>query len=251
MIKGYVFDMDGVIWDGDRRIPYSVEKINELIAAGKKVVFLSNNSLRSRGTYVKRLKDFGITTTKENVILSSYAAGRHIKEKNGPSKIYALGTDDLKKELKEAGHELVERGADFVVVGLDKGTNYEKMNAALQNLMAGAELIACAPDLTYLENGEIKIGSGVFAKALEFASGRKLTVIGKPNSVIMGIALKRMGLDPEECISIGDKLSTDIAGAKKVGMKTALVLTGETKLDDAKKSDIKPDYILNDLRELP
>jgi len=251
MIRGYIFDMDGVIWDGDRRIPYAAEKINGLIAVGKKVVFLSNNSLRSRNTYVKRLKEFGITTKKEDVIVSSYAAGLYIMKKNGSSKVYAMGTEDLKEELREAGHDIVEEGADFVIAGLDKELNYKKMTIALQNLMNGAELIACAPDVTYLENGRIMPGSGAFVKALEASSGKIATLVGKPSKIIMEVAKDLMRLKPSECIAVGDKLNTEILAGLREGMATALVLTGETKLDDVRKSDIKPDYILKDLRELP
>jgi phosphoglycolate/pyridoxal phosphate phosphatase family enzyme len=250
MIKGYIFDMDGVIWDGDQRIPHAVEKINELSKAGKRIIFLTNNSLRSRDTYVKRLNEFGITAKKDDVLISSYAAGIYMMKKNGPSKVYALGTDDMKAELREAGHTIVEKGADFVVSGLDKTVNYEKMTIALQNITAGAELIACAPDVTYLDNGEIKLGSGAIKAALEAASGKKATLIGKPSKVIMGIAKQMMGLKPGECMVVGDKLNTEIVAGKREGMKTTLVLTGETKLKEAQVSEIKPDYVIVDLREL-
>lgn len=250
MIKGYIFDMDGVIWDGDKRIPHAAERINELAAAGKKVMFLTNNTLYSRGNFVRRLRGYGISTTKEHVLISSYAAGVYIRNKKGSSRVYAMGTDDLKEELKEAGHHMVETGADFVVVGLDRELTYRKMSIALENLLNGAELIACAPDLTYLENGKIRPGSGAFAKTLEMTSGSKATLIGKPSELIMDIAKKMMGLKPEECIVVGDKIETEIVAGKREGMKTALVLTGETNLEEAKKSEIKPDYVIKDLREL-
>ena len=249
-IKGYIFDMDGVIWDGDKAIPHAAEKINELMTGGKKVIFLTNNSLRSRDSYVKRLKEFGISTTKESVLVSSYAAGLYMMKKKGPSKVYALGTEDMKAELREAGHTIVESGADFVVSGLDKTINYEKMTNALQEITAGAEFIACAPDVTYLDNGQIKLGSGAIMKALEAASGRKVTLIGKPSELIMEVAKGMMGLKPEECMVIGDKIETEIVAGKREGMKTALVLTGENKLKDVERSDIKPDYVIKDLREL-
>jgi 4-nitrophenyl phosphatase len=251
MIKGYIFDMDGVIWDGDKKIPHAVERINEIIASGKKYVFMTNNALRSRETYVKRLKEFGIKTDISHIIIASYAAGLYINEKTGHSKVYVLGTDEMKKELESAGHKVVEKGADFVVVGLDKGLNYDKIDKAFINLQNGAELIACAPDLTYLQNGEIHIGSGAFARALEFATGKELTIIGKPSSVIMKLATDMLGLKSEEILGVGDKIPTDILAAKKAGMKTALVLTGETTLKEAQESEIKPDYVIKDLRELP
>jgi HAD superfamily hydrolase (TIGR01450 family) len=251
MIKGYIFDMDGVIWDGDKKIPHAAERINEIIASGKKYVFMTNNALRSRDTYVKRLKEFGITTDKAHVLVSSYAAGLYMMKKKGPSKVYALGTDDLKEELREAGHAIVEKGADFVIVGLDKTTDYDRLTAALQNIMAGAELIACAPDTTYLENGKIKMGSGAFVKALEAASKKTAMMVGKPSKIIMEVAKDMMGLKPNECMAVGDKLQTEILAGVREGMQTALVLTGETSLEEAKRSEIRPDYIIKDLRGLP
>jgi len=249
-INGYILDLDGVIWDGDRKIPHAAERINELITSGKKVLFLTNNSLRSRDSYVKRLKEFGISVAKGQVLVSSYAAGLYMRKMKGASKVYALGTDGLKEELREAGHIIVEKGADFVVCGLDKTVNYEKMTIALQNIRAGAELIACAPDVTFLENGEIKLGSGAIVKVLEAASGKMATLVGKPSKIIMDVAKDLMGLKPGECMVVGDKINTEIVAGKQEGMKTALVLTGETKLEDVKRSEIKPDYVIKDLREL-
>ncbi len=251
MSKGYVFDMDGVIWDGDRPMPQAAKRINEIIASGKEHVFMTNNALRSREAYVKRLREYGIKTDLSRVIISSYAAGLCIREKGGPSRVYAMGTDELKKELKSVGHSIVEEGADYVVVGLDKELAYAKMDRAFRNLKAGAELVACAPDLTYLEDGGIHIGSGAFARALETAAGKELTVIGKPGKTMMELAAERMGLEPGEITAVGDKLSTDALAAKRAGMKSALVLTGETSRKDAEGSEIKPDLILDNLKGLP
>jgi HAD superfamily hydrolase (TIGR01450 family) len=250
-MKAYIFDMDGVIWDGDNEIPHAVKKINEIIASGKKYAFMTNNASRSRGTYVKRLGSYGINTSIEHIIVSSYAAGMYILDKTGPSKVYAMGTSELKKELESCGHEIVDNAADFVVVGLDLGTTYDKIDGGFRNVMAGAELLACAPDLTYLEAGKIRIGSGAFARMLEVATGKKLTIVGKPHTVIMEVAKKLLEVDATDCITVGDKLNTDIQAGINEGMKTALVLTGETSRAEAEESDIKPDYILEDLRDLP
>ncbi len=251
MIEGYIFDMDGVIWDGDNAIPHAAEKINRVIESGKEYVFMTNNALRSREGYVKRLEEFGIKTDLEHVITSSYAAGLHIKKRSGLSSIYAMGNQELRSELESMGHRIVEEGADFVVVGLDKGLDYRKVDSAFRNLNKGAELVACAPDLTYLEGGDIHIGSGAFARALELAAGKELTVIGKPSTVMMELAVERMGLESGEILKVGDKPHTDILAAKRAGMKTALVLTGETDEKAAEESDIKADYTIEDLRELP
>ena len=251
MIKGYIFDMDGVIWDGNRRIPHAVDGINRVIRAGREYMFMTNNALRSRKSYVERLERHGIRTGPEHVVTASYAAGLYIRRKSGPSCTYPMGTRELGDELESAGHKIVDEGADFVVVGLDKELTYSKMDKAFRNLLAGAELIACAPDLTYLEDGHKHIGSGAFARVLEMVSGRELIIVGKPNTIMVELAIEKMRLKPEEVLMVGDKLHTDILAAKKAGMRAALVLTGETDLTDVGKSNIKPDYIIKDLRELP
>jgi len=249
-MKAYIIDMDGVIWDGETEIPHAVDKIKEIIAS-KKYVFMTNNASRSRDTYVERLKKFGIETDKEHIINSSYAAGLYIKQENGPSKVYAVGNDELRKEMEQTGHTLVDENAEYVVNGLDLTVDYDKLDKGYQNMRQGAKLLACAPDLTYLESGKIRIGSGTFAHLLELVSGKELTIVGKPNSVIMDVALDILGVDAKECITVGDKLDTDILAGKNAGMKSALVLTGETDRKKAEASDIKPDYIIKDLRELP
>lgn len=250
-MKACIFDMDGVIWDGDKPIPHAAEKVNEVISSGKPHVFMTNNAMRSRDTYVKRLEKFGIKTDKKHIINSSYAAGLYIKNENGPSKVYAVGNDELKEELRQTGHELVDEGADFVVNGLDLTVDYEKLDNGYQNVKEGAVLLACAPDLTYLDGNKKRIGSGSFARMLELVSGKELIIVGKPNKGIMEAALDVLGADAKDCMTIGDKLNTDIMAGKNMGMKTALVLTGETSEEDAEKSGIKPDYVLKDLSELP
>lgn len=250
-MTAYIFDMDGVIWDGDTPIPHASEKINSIIDSGAPYIFMTNNALRKRDSYVERLADYGISTDKEHIIVSSYAAGQYIRERKNNAKVFVMGTDDLADEIMESGHMVVAEGADYVVNGLDKTVNYEKLSLALQNLLSGAELITCAPDVTYLDNGKTKMGSGAFAKALEAASGKKATVIGKPSPTIMKIALSRLGVDASECIAIGDKLPTDILAGNREGMTTVLVLTGETKKEDVDESDIKADYVIDDLRDLP
>lgn len=249
-MKGYIFDMDGVIWDGETEIPHAVEKINEIIAS-KPYVFMTNNAMRSRDTYVQRLKKFGIETDKEHIINSSYAAGLYIKQQNGPSKVYVVGNEELRKEMEQTSHTLVEEGADFVVNGLDLTVDYEKLDKGYQNVQQGAKLLACAPDLTYLEEGKIRIGSGAFGRLIELVSGKELIIVGKPNRVIMDAALEVLGVEAKDCITVGDKLDTDILAGIKAGMSTALVLTGETDKAKAEASDVKPDYVLEDLRGLP
>ena len=162
-----------------------------------------------------------------------------------------MGKGALVHELKSCGHEIVDSGSDFVVCGLDETLTYDKVANALSNLLDGAELIGCAPDVTYLKEGRKLPGTGAFVVALEAASGKKATILGKPSAKIMEITAEVLGLNPEGCLMVGDKLPTDIAAGIRAGMKTALVLTGETTKEEAKSSQFVPDYIINDLRELP
>ncbi len=251
-MDGYIFDMDGVIWDGERGIPHAADTINQIMELGKRVVFVTNNARRSRDSYVRRLARFGIKTSKKYVITSSHAAAMYILKRNGKSRVYAMGTKDLRSEIKEVGHRIVRKKADFVVAGLDLNLNYRKMAIAVENLLDGAKLVACAPDLTYLEGGRIWPGTGAFVKALEAASGKRGIVVGKPHREIMDIGIEILGVERGRCIIVGDKVNTDIAAGKNAGIKTALVLTGETTETGGRalKGRYKPDYVLENLQEL-
>jgi 4-nitrophenyl phosphatase len=244
--KGYIVDLDGVVYRGRELIPGADERIAKLRKRGK-VIFLTNNSTLSREDYVDKLRGFGIAAKEEEIITSGYAAAIHIKKKYPGARAFVIGEEGLRNELRKQWIEVGFRGCNVVVVGLDRNFNYAKLAMAMGLIKKGAAFIATNRDKTLITEKGLLPGGGAIVKAVEEASGKEPVIVGKPSEIMAEVVLERIKLRPEEVLLVGDRLETDIAMGKRAGMKTALVLTGSSKREDVEKSDIKPDYVLDKL----
>jgi len=249
-MKAYILDLDGVIYRGSEVITGAPDAVNRLLDSAR-VVFLTNNSTKSRGAVAAKLNASGIRCREGDVITAGYAAAVYLRNRYGAKKIYPIGEAGLVRELKEQGHEIDEgEDADFVVVGLDREFNYEKLRTGLWNLMNGAELIATNTDpILPVEHGFLP-GAGAIVGALETASGRPAFVIGKPNPPMMDIVLEHLRIPAHECTLVGDRLDTDILAGIRCGMKTILVLSGVETDESVRRSDIKPDVVIGSIAEI-
>jgi NagD protein len=251
--QGFIFDLDGTVYLGETLIPGADETILSLRNMGKKVVFLSNKPLYTRGQYARKLTKLGIPTNPAEVINSSYVMVRYLSEASPGAKIYVVGERPFVDELKKAGFKITENPGEieYVVVAFDRTFTYKKLNMAYQAIKQGAHFIATNPDRTCpYENGEIPDCGGMIG-AVEAVTGQKVEVmVGKPSPIMVEVILNVMKLRPEDCLIIGDRLSTDITMGKNSGISTALVLTGVTKLKDIKNVSTQPDYILNNVKDL-
>lgn len=246
----YILDLDGVIYYGMTIIPGADDAIDRLRDTGSRVVFLTNNATRSRESIAGKLTDMGIRCTGRDVISSAYAASMYIKDQFGPSTIYPIGEQGLVEELVRAGHRIADHDVELVVVGLDREFTYHKLTAGMDYLKNGAVFIATNTDaLLPTEHGFLP-GAGSMVAALKAASGTEPVVIGKPNRPIMDILLREYGLSSKDCIMVGDRLETDILAGIRAGMRTILVLTGASGLDDIDASGIRPDAFLNSIADI-
>ena len=248
----FVFDLDGVIWKGLTPIEGVVDKVNELISQDKKVRFLTNNATRTRRTTAKRIIDLGIKTKIENVYTSGYAAALYLNKNHPSSKIHVMGTAELKEEIEAQDFKLVDRGADFVVAGLDKEFNYEKLNLALQNVIQDeAKIIACNMDRSYPTENEIKPGAGSVITALIVSSGKSAElIIGKPSATCYELILDELNLPKPRCLMVGDKIQTDLLGARQVGMSTCMVLSGVGCKADIKDCNFQPEHVIDSVSSI-
>lgn len=254
MVSCIVFDLDGVVYLGAKGIPgvaAEIERLKEKV----KVLFLTNNATRSRIEYVRHLERFGIHISIDDVMTSSYGCAKYILENFGERrKVFPIGEQGLLYELEgEARAEIVEGGAEIVVCGLDRKVDYDKLNMAFQNLLGGAKFILANNDPTLPTESGISLGSGAIAASLSFASGRKPdAVIGKPSLYMIKELLKLHDAKPSDSAFVGDRLDMDIRMANEAGMKSVLVLTGVTKIEDAKKAKRpeKPDIVIESAAEV-
>ena len=251
---GYLLDLDGTVYRGDRLLPGSDSAIAELRARGRRIAFVSNKPLHSRQDYATKLTKLGIPATESDVIHSSYILARYLSASTPNAKVFAIGEPPLLEELRSAGIELCEdpRQIEVVVVGFDRTLTYRKLNLAFQALRKGARFLATNADLTCpTEDGEIP-DAGASIAALEAATGRKVEeVLGKPSVHTVRVALELLGLPVARCAMAGDRLETDIVMAKNNGLVSVLTLTGITSRAMLQTSPIQPDFVIESLSELP
>ncbi|MGQ9524244.1 MAG: HAD-IIA family hydrolase [Armatimonadota bacterium] len=254
----FIFDLDGVVYRGDEPVPYSAEAVAYLRDQGHYVCFLTNNSACTRTYYSQKLARFGISAEPSDVMTSAYATALRLQEMGlSGARVMVVGEQGLRQELSLAGVRFVEAcngsRADVVVVGIDRTFTYQKLKAAQQAILQGAVFIATNRDATYpLEEGAVEPGGGAIVAAIEVASGRTPILIGKPSDYTVRKILEAHGAQPEDAVIVGDRLDTDIAVGNAVGLKTVLVLTGVSTVQQVSDADpsTTPDLVLPDLRGL-
>ena len=253
MFKGFIFDLDGTVYRGDSLIPGADRVIRLLREKGKKVVFLSNKPLQTREGYAAKLTRLGIPTQPDEVINSTFVMAHYLK-KNAPlARLFVVGEIPFIEELKRAGFTITEepKEIDYVVVAFDRTFDYQKLNIAYQSIKLGAHFVATNPDRTCpVEGGEIPDCAGMIA-AIEAVTEKKVEIIvGKPSPIMIQTVLGVLGLRPEECILIGDRLETDIKMGRESGIATGIVLTGVTDEKILKESSIHPDLIFQSIADV-
>lgn len=252
-----LFDGDGVLWKADEPI----DGIQPLFAylAEKKInwALLTNNNTRTAQNYVDKLIKFGVPADPSVVFTSSTATAAYILENYGPNAaLHVVGMDGLLTTLKEAdfkvstGETPPDHQVVAVVSGMDRQITHDKIKVAMRLIMGGADFIATNTDGSFVTPEGFNPGTGMVIGALQFASGTVPTVMGKPEAAIYQTALKRFNANPANTLMVGDRLNTDILGANRLGITTAMVLTGVNSREDVSGGEIKPDMIYEDITVL-
>lgn len=249
-IKALVIDLDGTVYHGKTLIEHADEAL-ELLAKKYELLYLTNNSTRSRMEFAQKLASFDISCTKQQLITSGFAAAEYIKEYYPCSRVYVIGGEGLKQELVECDIALCDDACDCVLVGLDTGFTYAKLRKALTLLSNGALFVATNTDPFLVTNERVVPGAGSIVAAVETGSGKKPIVIGKPSAFITELIVKQLQVQPQETLIVGDNLQTDILMGMKGGMQTALVLTGASKRSDIERFRIRPDYVFESIADIP
>ena len=249
----FLIDINGVLYTNNKPIPGAADTIDFLRKKDYPFRFISNATPSCRKSAYKKLLDYGFTIKEEDIFSAPVATARYIK-RTGKKRCFLLTTGDVSKDFRKEGLTLTEKNPDYVVVGdAGKDFTFDSMNKAFNLLLDGADLIAMEKDRYWRTPDGLALCGGAYTAALEYASGKKAVLIGKPSKDFLNLALADMKAKPKNTIAIGDDLITDIAGAQRAGMKAYLVTTGKHTKEDLKGSVIKPDRVLDsiaDLREL-
>jgi phosphoglycolate/pyridoxal phosphate phosphatase family enzyme len=251
--RGFLFDLDGTVYLGERLLADAHEAIAALRAEERRVCFLSNKPIQSRADYAAKLTRLGVPAGLDEVINSSYVLAQYLAREAPGARCFVIGEPPLIEELRAVGLAPVDDArVDYVVVAFDRTFDYRKLDVALQAVKRhGARLVGTNPDRTCpVEEGEIPDAAGMIG-AVEGVTGRRVDpIVGKPSPIMLRVALDRLGLPASECAIVGDRLETDIAMGRAAGLGTILVLTGITRRDDPEIARWRPDHVVGSLAEL-
>jgi len=252
--KLFLLDMDGTIYLGNRLFDFTLPFFDHLSKIGARYMFLTNNSSKSAELYLKKLKGMDIQVKSEDLITSTHATARYLKDQYGDMPIYASGTTAFRQELSALGINITESVDSPVptalVMGFDTELTFQKLENMCILLGKGVDYIATNPDWTCPTEYGYVPDCGSVAQMLKNATGREPVFIGKPMADMVDMALERSGVPKEEALIIGDRLYTDVACGIAAGIDAALVLSGESTQTDLKSSAHQPNYIFKDLSEL-
>ncbi|XP_059394775.1 chronophin-like [Carassius carassius] len=273
-----LFDCDGVIWNGETAVTGAPEVVSLLKQRGKRVFFVTNNCTRPRENYVQKFSRLGFTDVAEEEIFSSaYCSAAYLRDvARLEGKVYVIGCGGVMKELRDAGvpvaeEEDAEPGASIytcpldpdvkaVLVGYDENFTFMKLAKACCYLRSPECLfLATDPDPWHpLRGGRVTPGSGSLTAALETASSRKATVIGKPSRFMYDCIASQFDVDPARSLMIGDRLETDVLFGSNCGLTTVLTLTGVSTLEEAlvyrdsqepQQKHCAPDYVMESVAD--
>lgn len=224
----YLFDLDGTLFRGKEPIPGAPETVKQLRSEGAQVRFLTNNSSKSPEYIAFKLLSVGISADPAEVVTSAQAAARLCADK-GIRRAFVVGEVGVEEALAQRGIDQAEEGAEAVVAGICRGLTYAWLERAQQILLRGLPLIASNRDATYpLEQGRLVPGAGATIAALESCGQTKAIVAGKPETIMVDLALEGLSVAMRDVVLVGDRVDTDVACAQNAGIDGVLVLTGVT-----------------------
>ena len=250
--RGWLLDLDGTIYLGERLIPGADAAVAALRAAGRRVAFLSNKPLQTRAEYAAKLSRLGVPAAPDDVINSSLVLARHLRDRDPGAPVFVIGEPPMLEEMRAHGFEVrPDEHVRWVVIAFDRTFDYAKLNTALQAVKRGARLIATNPDRTCpVEGGEIPDCAGMIA-AVEAVTDRQVeTIVGKPSPIILEVALAALGVPAADAAIVGDRIETDIVMGRRLGLGTVLVLSGVTRADDPRIAAVAPDHVVGSVRDL-
>jgi HAD superfamily hydrolase (TIGR01457 family) len=250
-VKGFLLDMDGTFYLGDRLLEGSLDFLRKVEQTGRSALFLTNNSSKSADVYLQKLARLGVTAPFLRVLTSGQAAGRYALAHFPGKRAFLLGNEMLAAELTRLGVQIDPERPDYVLIGFDTTLTYEKLYRVCDLVRAGLPYIATHPDFNCPTENGFMPDIGAIIAFIQASAGRQPDVIiGKPYAGIVEEALTVTGLQKEELAMVGDRLYTDIATGVRFGMTSILVLSGEATLADVATSPEKPDLIYKRLSSM-
>jgi HAD superfamily hydrolase (TIGR01458 family) len=243
--QGIIFDIDGVLVFQGRMYAGAAELLDFLREKGIAIRILSNSTLKSRKSCAEKLNSMGFNIYESEIITASFATAKYLKTLN-PRSCWVMLKGEGLGEFNDFNHDT--ENPEYIVMGdFREGFNFQNMNKALRLLLNGSKFIVMITEIVDNSMGGVELTVGAYGKMLEEAANIEATYIGKPNKYVFEMTLKAMDIEKSKVLMVGDKITTDVLGAKKAGLRSVLVKTGEFNESDL-DCDIKPDYIFDSIK---
>lgn len=248
--KGFIIDMDGVVYHGNKLLDGVVEFVEWLHSENKKFVFLTNASERTPRELQEKLRRLGVEVNESHFYTSALATAMFLQSQRPNGSAFIIGETGLINALYNVGYSMNNVNPDYVVMGDTRNYGYESIEKAVNLVLKGAKLIGTNPDLTGpIENG-IAPATKALISPIEMATNRQAYFVGKPNPLMMRNGLKKLGCNREETIIIGDRMDTDMIAGIESEIDTCLVLSGISSLETINEFPYTPKYVIEGVKTI-
>lgn len=248
--KGFICDMDGVIYHGNNLLPGVTEFVRWLQESGKEFIFLTNSAERTPTELSQKLKRMGLEVPEKHFYTSALATAEFLAHQKPNCSAYVIGEAGLMNALYDQGIYMNDVNPDYVVMGDTRTYNFEKIEKAIALVNKGAKLIGTNPDITGPTENGIMPAVGALIAPIEIATGKKAYFVGKPNPLMVRHAIKSLGCHSAETAFVGDRMDTDIVSGLESMIDTVLVLSGVTTKEMLPDFPYTPTYVLNGVGEI-
>ena len=248
--KGFICDMDGVIYHGNKILDGVREFITWLNSEQKNYLFLTNSPERTPLELSRKLARMGLDVSPDHFYTSALATAKFLSTQTQGASAYVIGEAGLMNALYDAGIYMNDVNPDYVVVGETRTYNFEKIEKAIALVNGGARLIGCNPDVTGPTETGIMPATGALISPIEIATGKKAYFVGKPNPFIIRHAMRKLNTHSVDTVIIGDRMDTDIVSGIESSIETVLVLSGVTSREEVNNFPYRPTYILDGVGDI-
>lgn len=249
--KGFICDMDGVIYHGNQLLPGAAEFVGWLNQRGTRYLFLTNSSERAPRELAQKLTRMGLDVSEEHFYTSALATAAFLSQQSPGAGAYVVGEPGLMNALYEAGISMNDVNPDYVVIGETRNYNYEHIRRAIRFVENGAKLIGTNPDITGPgENNATLPACRALVAPIALSTGVEAYYMGKPNPLMMRTGLGMLGVSPNDAAIVGDRMDTDIIAGIESGIDTILVLSGVTTRENMRLFPYQPKFIFDSIGEV-
>jgi NagD protein len=248
--KGYLFDLDRILYRGKDNTPEAKELINRLQAGRFPFLFLTNNNLDTRREMVIKMRKLGFSIGETHILTSATVLAHFLRKQKPNGKAFVISDGCIKATLLDHNYQLSDENPDFVIIGESLSFKMDLIENAVKMLLSGAKLVSANPASLRITDKSISPAGGAIAAMLERATGARAFFVGKPSPIMLRMAHKELNMPASAITIVGDSMESDIFGGVQMGFRTALILSEERQRSTLNEYAFRPDIIINSLGDL-